>query len=692
MEPVKKNRMRMEEVEDFDPSITQYETEEYNSLNERKGTKSSSFNIFLIFLSIVLILAICYAGYYIYTNQNGLVANKDKRIELIGNKQVGLGILDRPYLPESSLNPKLANCINLYKSSNIKEARTKCEDFLNSPGEDTEKSIALTVLGAIYDGQARYDLAIENLLKAINYDKSNVYAYYDLALSYIHNGEQDNARKVLRKAKSVAPNDSKILNLLGNIENETNDPDAAIRNYKEAIEASPNDGYSFYNLALTQYKKKGSTVEAIENFRKAILVNPSGQIAELSHSYLGSIYYHRDDLEAAEHHYREALAISPNESKYLYNVGLILMRKKKTEDAISFFQKAIDSGSTDPQVFRFIAEAFETLRMYDNAAVALEKALRTRPDDVDSMFQLADLYYNRGNLSQAEDLYRRIIKNTPGDSNTENALINLGIILDDMERFTEAVNAFEKVVDLNAKNDSAYYHLGIAYKHAGQPTKALEAWKKAVALNPNEPKNQEVIGDYYYEAGYFLESASEFESISKAYPNNYKIKLKLADAYFKLKSFDNAEKSLIYVLNNSKDGTEIKKAHRKLALVYSESDPKNKSKAKDEAYRGSHIDPEDMESRLVLAKVLIDSNSLMDREKAIDELTAITRSEVKPKIAAQAYNYLGLCYYKNAEYKKAMREFQNAIDQDPSFTEAFDNKRAARASYEDSIQGRSGLR
>ena len=154
------------------------------------------------------------------------------------------------------------------------------------------------------------------------------------------------------------------------------------------------------------------------------------------------------------------------------------------------------------------------------------------------------------------------------------------------------------------------------------------------------------------------------------------------------RSFDLAEKNFIFVLNHSKSGDEIKLAHRKLALVYSEGDSKNKTKAKDEAYRGSHIDPDDMESRLVLAKVLIDSKSLMDREKAIDELTAIVRSDIKPKLAAKAYNYLGICYYENREFKKALREFQNAIDLDPNLTEAYDNKRAARAEYETSIQSR----
>ncbi|MEM4271449.1 MAG: tetratricopeptide repeat protein, partial [Candidatus Pacearchaeota archaeon] len=196
-----------------------------------------------------------------------------------------------------------------------------------------------------------------------------------------------------------------------------------------------------------------------------------------------------------------------------------------------------------------------------------------------------------------------------------------------------------------------------------------------------EVKVERLKGDY-----------KEFEEIVKSKPYDHKYKLKLADAYYKMKNYEDAEKVLIQVLNQSKDTQELKQAHTKLAVVYAEHGGKNKSKALDQAYRGSHIDPEDMESRLVLTKVLMDSGSLMDREKAIEELTAIVRSDVNPKIAAKAYNYLGLCYYKNGEYRRAMREFQNAIDLDPTLTEAYENKKAARSSYEDSIQNRAGLR
>jgi len=688
MEPTKKNRIRFEDnTADSSPDITQYETEEYTT--NPKLQESRSFLPWIIFIFLFFIVT-GFAIWYQFLREDA--KSESEKTSPFSTEKMGYvdKIFEKPYLPEGSLNPALAKCINLYKQNYIKKAEAVCEDFLNSPASDKEKSIALTVQGIIYDSSyGRYRQAIEKFKLAIDYDPKNIYAYYNLTLAFKHAGDPNSARMTASRAREIAPNDPRISLLAGNIFNETNDIKEAVKIYKDGISQSPNDPYLIYNLALSQYRQ-GEMVEAIENFKKAIQASGGiGQVSEFSHGYLGTIYYHRDNLEAAEHHFREAVSLKPTEPKYLYNLGLILLKKNKNEEGLAYFQRALESGSSDPQIYRYIAESFEKMNMTDNAVAALEKASRMRPNDPETLSYLGDLYYKRGQLSQAEETYRKIIRTSPPDSNQENALINLGIVLDDQERYSEAIEVLQKAVALNPKNDTALFHLALAYKNAGEPGRAIETWRKAQYLDPSNTRHQEAIGDYYYENGYYLEASREYEEISKLSPYNYKFKLKLADAYHKLKNYESAERILIQVLNQSKDSDELKIAHRKLALVYSEAGGKNKVKAVDEAYRGAHSDPEDMEGRLILAKVLMDTESTMDREKAIDELTTIVRSDVNPKLAAKAYNYLGLCYYKNREFRRAIREFQNAIDLDPSLTEAYENKRAARAAYEDSIQNRA---
>ncbi|MCX7999180.1 MAG: tetratricopeptide repeat protein, partial [Leptospiraceae bacterium] len=627
MEP-KKNRIRFENVE-TDPSITQYETDEYST--ELK--KDSSFLPWIAFIVLFLIVAGFGIWYQFLRGDSSTTKSKDEFSSKLGTIDK---IFEKPYIPEGSLNPELAKCINLYKQNYIKKAENFCEEFLSSGASDKEKSIALTIIGVIYDAHyGRYAQAIQRLKLAIDYDPKNIYAYYNLALAFQHNGDPANARTVALRAKEIAPNDPRISLLAGNILHESNEPGEAIKIYKEGISQSPDDPYLIYNLALSQYKQ-GEMVEAMENFKKAIRVTGGvGQVSELSHGYLGTIFYHREDLDGAEHHFREAVALKPNNSKYLYNLGLILFKKGQREEAIRYFERAIETGTGDAQIYSYIAESFSSMNMYENAIASLERGLRVRPNDIDLMFQLAKLYYERGQYNQSEELYRKIIRSTNGDKNTEDALVSLGILLDEMERYSEAIETLNRAVALNSQNEEALFNLGVAYKHAGEPTKAIELWRKAQKLNPAEPRYQEAIGDFYYENGYYLEAAKEFEEIVRVKPHDHKYKLKLADAYYKMKNYDDAEKTLIQVLNQSKDTKELKKAHTKLAIVYAENGGKNKTKAINEAYRGSHIDPEDMESRLVLAKVLMDSGSLMDREKAIDELTAIVRSDVSPKIAAK---------------------------------------------------------
>lgn len=704
MSLIKKNRLKFEENEETPVSQMSEEGDVYSlsDEDERKPKRKwklpiASWIVFILVFVVLVGIGIIYQFKKkpdlfssSPTSEQPILEERESQNNLKSNAIID-SVIEQPYLPLSSLNPKLKKCLNLYKERNVQRAFIQCEEFLSTPANNFEKSIALTILGVMFDEANRTSTAIERFKKALKYDPENVHAYYNMALAYQHAGEYTNAKKTIMQAREIAPDDPKIASLAGSLLNRMEDPVSAIKQYKEGISNNPNDAYLTYSLALNYYKQ-GDIANAIETFKKTVRLN-NNYLTALSHGHLGTIYFNRDDMDASEHHFREALVDRPKDARYLYNLGVVLLNKGKNEEALSSFSKALDAGSNDPKIYRYIAQSFEDLRMPSNAINSLKKALSIRPNDIDSMFQLADLYYREGSLTEAEEIYRNIVLSTPGDANTESALINLGIIMNKMERYSEAISSFEKVIQLNPKNDSAYYNLGMAYKNAEQPTKAIENWRKAASLNPNDTKSAEAIGDYYFENGYYLEASQEYEEIIKGnIPNIYEIKLKLADSYFRLKNYRTSEKILLDVLKHSTDGDEIKLAHRKLALVYSETDDQQlKSKAKDEAYRSAHIDPEDMEGRLVLAKILIDSNSTIDREKAIDELTTIIRSDVSPKIASMAYNLLGLCHYKNGQFKKAMREFQNSIELDPSLTEAYENKRAARASYEDSLRGNTNL-
>ena len=58
MEPLKKNRMKIESVEpENDPSVTQYETEDYTAFRDKQIRQNSSFVPWALFIFIFLLVA-----------------------------------------------------------------------------------------------------------------------------------------------------------------------------------------------------------------------------------------------------------------------------------------------------------------------------------------------------------------------------------------------------------------------------------------------------------------------------------------------------------------------------------------------------------------------------------------------------------------------------------------------------------
>ncbi len=693
MDPIQKNRFRIEE-KNSQPSY--YQEDPYLRNLGKESTYESETEVRRPVLSFLfwslLILLVCgflAGGYYYYRQyqsrpdtiaKNLLDAPVDKKsLELL---------VDRPYLPPDSINPKLANCLNSYYERYVNKAFATCEEFLNSPGTDEEKSIALTVLGVMFDEAGRYVNSIERLEKAIQYNSKNYFAYYNLALAFKHSGKFEEARRAAIRAKEIAPNDPRIAVLNGNLYQSIGDPERAIEAYKEGQSISPNDPTLTYNLAIS-YLKQGNVAEAISEFQKVIQISPNSNPALLSYGHLAGIFYQREDYDRAEFYFREVIRLKTGDAKSYYNLGLVYLKKKNPEEAAKYFQKALDSNANEPEIYRYIGEAFISMGRSDMAITAFKKAISLKPTDVDSLFALSELHYKRGELVDAETLFRRIIRLTPGDTYSETAFVNLGIVLDEMERYGEAISAFESAISLNPKNQSARYNLGLTYLHAGKPTMAITELRKSSALDPNHIPSRLAIADYYLENRLYTEAIAEYEEAIAWKKELMEPRLKLADIYIQTQNYTAAEKMLLYVLENAKDPKEIKLAHRKLALSYANGGNGSLSnRAKEEAFRAAHMDPEDMESKLVLARILIDSGSLVDREKAIDELTVVTRSDVTPSLASKAHNYLGVCYFKNGEFKKALTSFQTAIDLNPSLTEAYENKRAARAGYEKSLESK----
>ena len=128
----------------------------------------------------------------------------------------------------------------------------------------------------------------------------------------------------------------------------------------------------------------------------------------------------------------------------------------------------------------------------------------------------------------------------------------------------------------------------------------------------------------------------------------------------------------------------MQKAHLQKALVMISEKKFNPELARREAITGLQFIPDDFASRFSYCRVLAGTNLTTDREKAIEELSSLTVNDESPQMISDAFNLLGLLYYKNGELKRALMALQNALDLNPANQQAFQNQKLVQAHIQSS--------
>lgn len=717
-----KNRFQFAEEEGDEPRSTTWAYDEEapgrgttvfleESAPQRRDGKW--FRRFLFSGLVLLLLAALGVGiYFAFIRDGGF--DFFKRIAGITGEGKGTDIItpgkteeirERFYLPQGNFSRELRAAIALYEENNRHQAKRELENLIAVSPSAEEKAAALTYLGVMALETERYVLARHQLSRALKQKPDYVPALVNLAIAERHVGDLKAAREHAEKAAALAPKDPRISVLLGNLRANELDLPGAEAHYREGLKRTPDDPYLTYNLAVSLAKQQ-KYEEAILYFNRTIENDKSGRFAVQAYARLGRIYFLSEKYGQAADYLRRAVELAPNNGRNLYNLGVVYLRLKKDKEAARWFKRALEAGSNDADVLRGLAQAFENMKQPSLAISALKKALYLNPDDLATLFQLADLYYEEKELLEAADLLRKIVNITPGDRNTEDALLKLGAVCVELERHQEAVDVIRRALKLNAKNPHGWYSLGIAYRRMGRNDLAVGAWKKALGAGPDSASppddtriplsrdeermiRMELASLYRSQGAYDLAlkeyglilAADKRPPVQREDPD---VRLEIGRTYLQLRDLASAVPYLKTAVEaGSATPTIRREACLELARAYGESDrPADLELARSYAYRAARMAPDDSTVRLVQASVLLKTDSLTDRERALEILQALTVTDLEPKMASQAYNLQGLAYYKNGEFSRALNSFDYAVQLDPSNRKAYDNQRLAANALE----------
>jgi tetratricopeptide (TPR) repeat protein len=113
-------------------------------------------------------------------------------------------------------------------------------------------------------------------------------------------------------------------------------------------------------------------------------------------------------------------------------------------------------------------------------------------------------------------MLRTMVKEDPENLN---AWIRLGNILMDSKRFTEAIEAYARALELDPRNVNVRVDMGTCYRNTGQPERAVEEYRKALTYNPKHLYAHKNLGVVLaYDLNRIKEAIPEFETYLKLSP------------------------------------------------------------------------------------------------------------------------------------------------------------------------------
>jgi len=201
----------------------------------------------------------------------------------------------------------------------------------------------------------------------------------------------------------------------------------------------------------------------------------------LGHNNLGDVLSKKGRVDEAMVQYQKALEIDPNDAQAYSNLGAALFQKGQVDEAIEEYQKALKIDPDLAQAHNNLGNALLSRGRVDEAIAHYQKALEINPNIAQAHYDLGLALFRKGQVDEAMVQFQKTLEINPNIVQAHN---NLGNALAQKGQVDEAIAQYQKALEINPNYVQAHNNLGNALAQKGQVNEAIAQFQDALRLDP----------------------------------------------------------------------------------------------------------------------------------------------------------------------------------------------------------------
>lgn len=248
----------------------------------------------------------------------------------------------------------------------------------------------------------------------------------------------------------------------------------AYENFSKAYDLDPQNNEVINQLAILSFNNH-QYQKAIDFVQKCVNCKNTSRI-------FGMSYYNLEDYGKAQKYLKVALLENPEDADVAYILAKTCVELDDFQNAVFYFQSAIEHKKSNQWMYE-LGLIYYNQNNYKDALKYFEMAAKygyNKSNDYYENYGFAQIY--SGDRDNGLKTLQIILERKP---NNKELINDIAYAFYDTKNYNEALDYFNKLLQLNAKDPSTLYMIGMTFQKLGDKERGQKICDNAILLNPS---------------------------------------------------------------------------------------------------------------------------------------------------------------------------------------------------------------